>query len=421
MSAHRHHHHDHGELRPLPVQVRRILAGAVALVILAGVLGMVLLRPSGSVEVPAVFGGQTDLVNGTVVEEDSGPCPSADLALEGDPGLSGEDDPEASMEPLDDCTAVLIEVTSGPDKGEDIILESFAGVGTVELENGDKIVMNRLPLADGAPITSQYQFADYQRRLPLLVLFLLFAVAVIALGGLQGVRALLGALISLVVIVRFILPAIIDGRSPVAVALVGAVVIMVVALFLSHGVNTLTTSALLGTVASLLLTGALAGVFVALTKITGLASEEAGMLQVASETINLQGIVLGGIIIGSLGVLDDVTVTQSSVVFELAHANPELSRGELFRRSLRVGRDHIASTTNTLVLAYAGAALPLLILFSQTGAGLANVLNGEVVAIEIVRTLVGSIGLVASVPITTALAAFLARGGTAEPEAAVAS
>jgi uncharacterized membrane protein len=202
-----------------------------------------------------------------------------------------------------------------------------------------------------------------------------------------------------------VLPSILDGNSAIAVALVGSSLIMLIALYLSHGYNPRTTTAVVGTVASLLLTGALALVFVAATKLTGLASEEAVFLQISAEQVNLRGLILGGIIIGSLGVLDDVTVTQVSAVWELHLANRTMPARELYRAALRIGRDHIASTVNTLVLAYAGAALPLLILFVEVERGFGDVITGEVVAIEVVRTLVGSIGLVASVPITTALAA----------------
>jgi uncharacterized membrane protein len=192
---------------------------------------------------------------------------------------------------------------------------------------------------------------------------------------------------------------------------------MFIALYLSHGVNVRTTSAVLGTLASLAITALLALLFVELTQLTGFASEEATYIRVASANINLQGILLGGIIIGSLGVLDDVTVTQASAVWELHLANPTLGRRNLYGSAIRIGRDHIASTVNTLVLAYAGAALPLLILFTIAEAKLADVLTGEIVAEEVVRTLVGSIGLVASVPITTALAVLVVGSGARPPAA----
>jgi hypothetical protein len=184
---------------------------------------------------------------------------------------------------------------------------------------------------------------------------------------------------------------------------------MFVALYLAHGVNVRTTTAVLGTMGALLLTGLLAWGFVETTRLTGMASEEAGFLQAAVAQVSLRGLLLGGIVIGSLGVLDDVTVTQASAVWELHQANPAYGFRRLFSAGLRIGRDHIASTVNTLVLAYAGASMPLLVLFTLSNRNLGDVLTGELVAQEIVRTLVGSIGLVASVPITTLLAAMIAR------------
>jgi uncharacterized membrane protein len=169
-----------------------------------------------------------------------------------------------------------------------------------------------------------------------------------------------------------------------------------------------TTSAVAGTLISLVLTGLLAGGFVHLTHLTGLGSEEGEYLRALAGNVNLRGLLLGGMIVGSLGVLDDVTITQASAVWELSRANRAYGARQLYRAALRIGRDHIASTVNTLVLAYAGASLPLLVLFSLAGQRLGDVLSGELVAEEIVRTLVGSIGLVASVPITTAITAFVA-------------
>ncbi|MDQ4096579.1 MAG: YibE/F family protein, partial [Actinomycetota bacterium] len=180
-----------------------------------------------------------------------------------------------------------------------------------------------------------------------------------------------------------------DATSPIAVAVVGSSVILLANLYLAHGFNLRTTTAVVGTLASLALICLLAVIFVAAAHFSGLGTEEATFLQAASSRINLKGLLLGGIIIGSLGVLDDVTVTQSSAVWELHEANPGLGPRRLYRSALRIGRDHIASTVNTLVLAYAGASLPLLILLVEANQDVANVLTGELVAVEIVRTLVG--------------------------------
>jgi uncharacterized membrane protein len=228
--------------------------------------------------------------------------------------------------------------------------------------------------------------------------------------------ALFGLGVTWFVLVKFVIPALLAGESPVAVSLVGSAAIMFVVLYLAHGLSARTSTALLGTLASLAVTGALAAVFVAATRLTGLSSEEATYLQTVSGTLPLTGLVLGGIVIGSLGVLNDVTVTQASAVWEIHQADPTQGVGVLYRSGMRVGRDHIASTVYTLVLAYAGASLPLLILFSVAGQRVSNVLTGDLVAEEIVRTLVGSIGLVAAIPLTTGLAAsVVSRLGSVAP------
>jgi uncharacterized membrane protein len=243
----------------------------------------------------------------------------------------------------------------------------------------------------------------------------LFAVAVLILGRWQGLRALIALGITGVVLVAFAFPSILDGHDPTAVALVAAVVIAVAALYLTHGVDDMTTVALLGTFGALAVTGVLAVVFTHLAHFTGFGSEDSYYLQYASAKIDVRGLVLAGIIIGSLGVLDDVTVTQASAVWQLRAANPSYGPRRLYAAAVTIGRDHIASTVNTLVLAYAGASLPLLLVFAQAGRSLSEVAVGELVAVEIVRTLVGSIGLVAAVPLTTALAALVVTRG--EPPA----
>jgi uncharacterized membrane protein len=229
----------------------------------------------------------------------------------------------------------------------------------------------------------------------------------LALGRWNGVRALAALALSLLVLVAFVIPAVLRGESPIAVAIVSSALIMLVVLYVTGGLKTQTTVAVLGTLASLVLIAALAWAFVAGSRLTGLADEDAAFLQAAASSIDLRGLLLGGIIIGSLGVLDDMTVTQVSAVWELRRANPNLDAFRLYRAAERIGRDHIASTINTLVLAYAGASLPLLIFFTESNLGFTQIITSEVIAVEVVRTLVGSVGLIASVPITTALASWV--------------
>jgi uncharacterized membrane protein len=306
------------------------------------------------------------------------------------------------------CASITVRLDEGDDAGEEVPFEFRVGAGSRQFEEGDAVWMRAAPPEQRIEGQSPYTFDDLQRGRPLLLLAAIFVVVVVALSRWRGLAALAALGVTVLVLTQFILPAILEGSDPLAVSIVGSAVIMFAALYMSHGLTVTTTTAVLGTLASLAITGALALLFVELAKFTGLASEEAAVLQISADEINLSGLLLGGVIIGALGVLDDVTVTQAAAVWEIRRANPTYGSRALYRSALRIGRDHIASTVNTLVLAYAGASLPLLILLVQSNRGLGEALTGEILAEEIVRTLVGSIGLVASVPITTALAAWVA-------------
>jgi len=217
--------------------------------------------------------------------------------------------------------------------------------------------------------------------------------------------------ISFLIIFSFILPQIVSGANPVEIAILGSLVIIPVSFFLSHGFNRKTFVAIVGTLIALVITGILSNIFVDTAHLTGFASEEAGFLQVIKQgTINMKGLLLAGIIIGVLGVLDDITISQSSIVFQLKETNSRLTMDELYKRAMDVGQDHISSMVNTLILVYTGAALPLLLLFINNPHPFSEIINYEIIADEIVRTLVGSIGLVLSVPITTFVATMIASG-----------
>jgi uncharacterized membrane protein len=269
------------------------------------------------------------------------------------------------------------------------------------LHTGDNILVTMTVNNDG---TASFSFYDYQRSTQLWTLAIVFIVAVLLLGRWRGLGALAGLALSLAVVVAFLLPSILDGNSPVMVAIVSASVIAFIALYLAHGINLPTSVALLGTFASLAITALLSLLWVGWSNLTGLADESALYLTSLGVNVDLQGIVLAGFVIGALGVLDDVTVTQVAAVSELHAAQPELTSRQLYKSAVSIGRDHISSTVNTLFLAYAGAALPLLLLFTQGHASVGSLAGREVVATEIVRSLVGSIGLVSAVPITTWLA-----------------
>ena len=279
------------------------------------------------------------------------------------------------------------------------IEQGLASINT--LHPGDDIYVNLIVNTDG---TASFTFFDYQRATPMWILTILFIAAVLLLGRWRGFGAIAGLVASLVVIVKFLLPSILDGNSPVMVAIVASSLIAFIALYLAHGVNVPTSVALLGTFASLAVTALLSWLFVGWSNLTGLSDESALFLTSLGVKVDLQGIVLAGFVIGALGVLDDVTVTQVSAVEELHAAQPNLTPGQLYRSAVTIGRDHISSTVNTLFLAYAGAALPLLLLFTQANQSVGSLAGREVIATEIIRSLVGSIGLVSAVPITTWLA-----------------
>lgn len=386
-------------------RARFLLLSLVVPLLAATVLGLVVLWPADAdPPTPDFMGGPARLAEATVVQVDRHACgDSADSADNADG--EGTEAPD----PAFFCQRASVKLTGGADAETGTVVEIEVGQGADSpvLQGGDKIVVGRAGSGTGEQGDSWY-FSDYQRRGPLVALAVFFACAVVLFGRWRGLLALAGLAVSFAVLVRFILPAILIGKNPVAVAVIGSAAIMFAALYLTHGINARTTTAVLGTVGALLVTGVLAWIFVAGTHLTGMATEESGLLAASLSGVSLRGLLLAGIIIGSLGVLDDVAVAQASAVWELHQANPEYGFNRLYAAGLRIGRDHVASTVNTLAMAYAGASLPLLILFTLSSRQLGDVLTGEILGQEIVRALVGSIGLLSAVPITTALAAFVA-------------
>ncbi|MEX2374947.1 MAG: YibE/F family protein [Dehalococcoidia bacterium] len=274
-----------------------------------------------------------------------------------------------------------------------------------ELHEGDAIMVFVTRSSSGV----SYQIADQSRRIPVWVLGAAFVAFVVIVGGRQGVLSLAGLLSTVIVIWQFILPAILGGASPLLICIVGATVIMAVTLIVGHGGGRTSMVALAATATCLVLAGLLASWAVAFATLTGAASEEsATLLRLTGGAIDMRGLLLGAMIIGAVGVLDDVTTTQASTVFQLHDADRTLSRYELFRRAMRVGRDHIAATTNTLLLAYAGAALPLLLLLAAQNLSI-GVVSFETFTTEVVRTVVGSMAIVAAVPVASAVATLVVR------------
>ncbi|MBA2667921.1 MAG: YibE/F family protein [Trueperaceae bacterium] len=264
--------------------------------------------------------------------------------------------------------------------------------------------------APGPTGRTAYVVSDWVRRPALLWLVGLFALVSFLVARFKGLRAFASTAASLAIVIMFIVPQILAGANPVFISLVGVGGILVLAIYFVHGLSWSTTAALAGTFLSVLVTMALGITFTELSNLTGLGNEDAIFLMSAAPQVALKGLLLAGLLIGALGALTDITIVQASVVRELAHTDPSLSARDLYGRAMNVGRDHVGSLVNTLVLAYTGAGLSLLILLNVSEVSLARAFNLELVAGEVVHTLVGSIGLVLAVPITTLLAAVLFRG-----------
>ena len=416
MSDHHHHHHDHSGPIAIGATAARVVIGLLTVIGAITLLATVILWPDRqNIEIPLPMqtagGGAVETEAGTVVAADIGACGSPSI------GKVFADKPEAPPTDNYQCERVLIAIESGPHAGNRTLLELSPGPGQPSLVPGDEIRIVRQTDPYGTPM---YSFDDYSRGFPLALIALVFVVTVCVVARWRGLRALLGLGFAFGVLVIFLLPALLDGKPAIPVALVSGSLILYAVLYLAHGVNLRTSSALLGTLTSMVLAAVLSWLAIEMTRLTGLSEEQNTNVATYIQHVSITGLLLAGFIIGSLGVLNDVTITQASAAFELAELDKEASRREIFSAAMRVGRDHIASTVYTLVLAYAGGALPLLLLFSVAGRSIRDVLVGDAVAIEIARSSVGGIALALSVPLTTGIAVLLARpfgGAAAKPVA----
>ncbi len=415
-NSHSHgHSHSHGPAAPVSRHLRKVIAAILVPFTAAVLVGLVVLWPG---EAPSHkrtgvgFDRQTQQATVARVVEVS--CKSVN-ASGGTPtgDTSTAEGTSAEAEANGTCKKATIRVDTGKDEGR-TFTEIVQPDQSRQLHQGEKVVVAYEP---SAPRDLQYSVTDVNRKFPMALLAGIFAVAVVVVGRLRGVMALVALAVSFLVLTLFILPAILEGSNPLLVAVVGSSAIMLIALYMCHGLSARTSVAVLGTLISLSLIGVLGSLFIGWAALTGNTDDNTGLIHGLYPSIDMSGLLLAGVIIGSLGVLDDVTVTQTSAVWELHEANPSMGWRGLYRAGIRIGRDHIASVVNTLVLAYAGAALPLLLLFSIAQSSVGTVANSELVAEEIVRTLVGSIGLVASVPVTTALAALVVAADRPGPGA----
>lgn len=399
------HSHSHASSGPAPLSAlaARVVVGALTVLGLAVIIAAALLWPSShQVDIPLPLqngtGGSVSTEAGHVLSSSLADCgsPSAGQVLTASPapGISG----------AGTCVQTIAAIDSGPNSGATTLLEFSPGPGQPNLLAGESIRIFRQIDQQG---TTSYGFYDYERTWPLVALAATFAIVIVAVARWRGLRALAGIVVAFGVLVIFLLPALRDGAPAIPVSLVASGAILFAVIYLAHGVSLRTSAALLGTLTSMLLAAGLSWAAIELVHLTGLSEDQNNVVSAYLGQVSITGLLLAGFIIGSLGVLNDVTITQASTVYELAAAGG-LSRRAVFTGAMRVGSDHIASTVYTLVLAYAGSALPLLLLFSVANRSLADVLTSESVAIEIARSAVGGIALALSVPLTTAIAAVLA-------------
>lgn len=378
--------HDHVSDRTDSPARSRWLSMASFVIIGATVILLILLWPSGQPSFDRrELGLSSSVVVAVVTDVNDAPCTfGADL----------------------DCRTVEYTIEEGDHAGLSTWQQFEISTFTPDFDEGEQVVLN---VIENPELGTIFEYADPDRRPVLAVLLIVFSLSVVALGRIRGLAALGGLLLSVAVLVVFVAPSILSGNDPVLVATVGGAAIALAAIYLAHGWNPISHVAVIGTFSALALTLGLSWLVGGLADFSGFAVEESVFVSLI-ETVDTGGLILAGAVLGAIGALDDITVTQASTVLQLHEASGHDQTVNLYRRGLRVGRDHIASTVNTLFLAYAGASLPLILLFSLSGHRWDLLVNSEVIAVEVVRTLVGSIGLVAAVPITTWLAARTLRG-----------
>lgn len=384
------HTHDLGSdefdsANPTSTVLRMALTAVVVAVGVVAAAAMVVLWPSGDEVVPEGYRGEQVSTEITAIEK----CPDAPNCLRATADIDGEQQ------------HVMLPV----------------GNGAPSFSVGDKILVN-VASAEGAETgqagteqaaTVQYSFLDFDRTMPLIWLTALFVLAVLLLSRWRGFASLVSLGLSLVVVTLFVVPALIDGTDPLAVALTASALIMIVAIYSSQGFSIRSSVAIVGTLGALAVAGTVGALFTSASHFTGFSDDSTKFLVAIVGDVDVRGLLLAGLIIGALGVLDDVTVTQTAAVWEIAAANPRATRRSMFASAMRIGRSHVSATVNTLVLAYVGASLPLLLLLSATNASSGDQLRYEGVAQEIVRGLAGGLGIIAAVPITTALAALVVK------------
>ncbi|RZS89619.1 putative membrane protein [Motilibacter rhizosphaerae] len=407
------HAHSGGRRRAAPPPARAVLLLVAVLVPLAGltVAGLVHLWPRAdpATYLPAAGKYAADgvtTVSGTVTDVEPYVCTV---------GVEGDDAATRTVV----CAHLVVRLTSGPEKGRTAPVDATNQTVDAGVSAGTRIQLLRLP-ADQVTTHATYTFGDFTRGTPLVVLAAVFAVLVVAVARLRGLLALAGLVLAFGLVVEFVLPAVLIGRDPLLVGVVASAAIVFVVLYLAHGISVRTSTALVGTLFGLGAAAGLARVAVHAAHLTGVSSDDDLTVGALAGNVHLPGLLLCGIVIGTLGVLNDVTVTQASAVWELHEIAPGTSAARLFAGGMRIGRDHIASTVYTIAFAYAGASLPVLLLIELYQRPLAQTLTSSALAQEIVSTLVGAVSLVLAVPLTTAVGVLLVKASGRRPAAGTA-
>ncbi|VTR78843.1 YibE/F family protein [Cellulomonas hominis] len=394
---------------PAALRTRRVIAAVLLPLVLLAAVGMALTWPHGDAPTArTVEAVDIDYPSATVTGTSTQECE----------GTVEDREVDGTIPETVPCLRVQATVTSGSERGRDVELWATASITPADVGPGTRIVVEHYPAT--ATDTEVWAWHDFDRTLPLVTLGLAFALAIVLVARTRGLRALLGLVIAFGVIGGYVLPALLAGENGVVVALSASTLIMVVVLYLAHGLSLRTSAALLGTLAGLALTAGLGVLGASWAHLSGVTSEDSyrlAQLLGDSGATSLRGLFLCGLVLAGLGVLNDVTITQASAVWELRAASPGASRRELFRGGMRIGRDHIASTVYTIAFAYTGAALPVLLLLEIYQLPLGPTLTSGEFAEEIVRTMVSSIGLVLAIPLTTAIAALVVTVAGAVPAA----
>jgi uncharacterized membrane protein len=382
------HSHAHDARRshvPANPVARVVLLAFLACWAIATIVGAVLLFPSSD-RPKADFAAPGVTFPSAVVNQVRTTCP---------------DQPQSAGSRPTPCAELVVTLVSNSSPGAQLTVQIAPEVARSGLRSGDQVELQHLPSTGQIP--GSYQFFGVKRGHTILLMSLLFVLVVAAVARARGLLAVLGLGFAGAVVVNFMLPALLEGHSGIGVAVVSSSLIMFVVLYLAHGVSLRTSAALAGTLLGVGVTAFLAQIAVGGARLSGIGNEESGILS-AQLHLNFQGLLTCAVIIASLGILNDVTITQVSAIWELRDAAPTMSRRSLFSSGMRIGRDHIASTIYTVVFAYTGAALSILLLLDLYDRSWISLLSSEAIGEEVIRVLAGSIGLVLAVPLTTLIA-----------------